>query len=389
MIKSHVVGVIGAGAMGSGIAQVAATAGHEVFVYDTNHKALEKASDKVNKILERLLAKDRLEESEQKAIINRIHWTDKWTDLAACQLIIEAIVEDLSLKKEVFSRLEALVDDHTILASNTSSLSIASISSACKIKGRVAGLHFFNPPPLMPLVEIIPALGTDQSTVNLLLELVKDWRKIPVLAMDTPGFIVNRIARPFYGEALRIYEEGWMDLPTGEQGFATIDWAMREVGGFRMGPFELMDYIGNDVNFAVTQSVYLAFFNDPRYRPSVTQQRLTEAGCLGRKTGRGYYTYMEGKPVIEPIRDSKRDRAIVNRILAMLINEAVDALRLKIASAEDIELAMTKGANYPKGLLAWGREWGYDKVYEKIMEFRNTYHEERYRPSPLLLAYDE
>ena len=213
---------------------------------------------------------------------------------------------------------------------------------------------------------------------------MKTWNKVPVIAKDTPGFIVNRIARPFYGEALRIYEEGWAGVPEGTKGFATIDNAMRETGGFRMGPFELMDYIGNDVNYAVTESVYNAFYQDPRYRPSITQRRYSEAGWLGRKSGRGYYDYSGNASPVSPVRDKKLQQKIVDRILAMLINEAVDALYLRIAGEEDIELAMTRGVNYPKGLLAWGRETGFDKVLARIEELHEFYREDRYRPSPLL-----
>ena len=246
------------------------------------------------------------------------------------------------------------------------------------------GTHFFNPAPLMPLVEVIPAIGTNLKLIDLVVGLMKKWGKTPVIAKDTPGFIVNRIARPFYGEALRIYEEGWEGITEGEEGFATIDWAMREIGGFKMGPFELMDYIGNDVNFAVTESVFTAFFFDPRYRPSITQRRYSEIGWLGRKSGRGYYDYSDNSIQLEPIEDNELGKKIVNRVLSMLINEAVDALYLHIASAEDIELAMTKGVNYPKGLLAWGKEIGYNKILRQINELHKFYCEDRYRPSPLL-----
>ena len=197
------------------------------------------------------------------------------------------------------------------------------------------------------------------------------------MTSDTPGFIVNRIARPFYGESLRLLEEGIADV-------ATIDWALREVGGFRMGPFELMDFIGNDVNYAVTTSVFEAFFYDPRYRPALTQRRLVEAGLYGRKRGRGYYDYREGATKPEPVQDSALGRRIVDRVVAMLVNEACEALHMRVASAADIETAMTKGVNYPKGLLAWGDEIGADQVLRRLEALQAEYGEERYRPSPLL-----
>lgn len=378
------IGIVGAGAMGSGIAQVAATAGHQVFVYDSNRGALQSAKEKLTKILNRLIEKGRLDKNGADAINSRISWVEDLSALSESSLIIEAIIERLDIKKEVFSKLESFVSETCILASNTSSLSIASIASACDKKDRVVGIHFFNPAPLMPLVEIIPGITTSESLPAELMDLMRTWGKTPVLTKDTPGFIVNRIARPFYGEALRIFEESWLGIPDGEAGFATIDWAMKEIGGFKMGPFELMDYIGNDINYAVTESVFAAFYYDARYRPSITQRRYSEAGWLGRKTGRGYYNYEEGSQKKEALKDEVIGRKIMNRIVAMLINEAVDALYLKIASPEDIETAMTKGVNYPKGLLSWGREVGFDVILRELNYLQAEYVEDRYRPSPLL-----
>ena len=229
----------------------------------------------------------------------------------------------------------------------------------------------------MALVEIIPAIQTNNALVSEAVELMKKWGKTPVIAKDTPGFIVNRVARPFYGEAIRIYEEGIADM-------ATIDWAMTEIGGFRMGPFTLMDYIGHDVNYVVTETVFQSFFYDPRYKPSFSQKRLLEAGWLGRKSGKGFYNYAEGSTLPEPNKDMVLGTEIFERILAMLINEAVDALYLNIASANDLEIAMTKGVNYPKGLLQWCNEWGTDKCLEKLDSLYHQYHEDRYRASALL-----
>jgi 3-hydroxybutyryl-CoA dehydrogenase len=294
-----------------------------------------------------------------------------------CDLVIEAIAEDLRVKQEAFRRIEEAVGDQCLLATNTSSLSVTAIASACRLPGRVLGIHFFNPAPLMPLVEIVPALQTAAETTLKGRVIVDGWGKTTVLAADTPGFIVNRIARPFYREALRIFEEGIADK-------AIIDWAMRELGGFRMGPFELMDLIGNDINLAVSRAVFEGFNYDPRYRPSVSQQRLVEAGWLGRKSGRGHYDYAQGAPVPTPDTDPDRGQAIVDRILAMLINEAVDAVFWKVASPADIELSMTKGVNYPKGLLAWGDEIGPAVILDRMDTLQREYGEDRYRTSPLL-----
>jgi 3-hydroxybutyryl-CoA dehydrogenase len=241
----------------------------------------------------------------------------------------------------------------------------------------VVGVHFFNPAPVMPLVEIVPAITSSRERVEWARALVDAWGKTTVLATDTPGFIVNRIARPFYGESLRILEEGIADVPT-------IDWAMRELGGFRMGPFELMDFIGNDVNFAVTTSVFESFFYDPRYRPALTQRRLVEAGLLGRKRERGYYDYRAGAVVPEPSQDRVLGQQVVDRVVAMLVNEAVDAVFLRVASPSDIELSMTKGVNYPRGLLAWGDAIGAAEILRRLETLQAEYGEDRYRPSPLL-----
>ncbi|MBL4625493.1 MAG: 3-hydroxybutyryl-CoA dehydrogenase, partial [Flavobacteriales bacterium] len=227
------------------------------------------------------------------------------------------------------------------------------------------------------LVEIIPAVQTSEETKNRARKLIDGWGKVSVITKDTPGFIVNRVARPFYGEALKIYEEGVAD-------FSTIDWAMTELGGFRMGPFTLMDFIGNDINYSVTESVFAAFYYDPRYRPSLTQKRHSEAGWFGRKSGRGYYSYAEGEVKPEPVKDTVVGQEIVDRIVAMLINEAVDALFLNIATAEDLDLAMTKGVNYPKGLLRWADEIGLAIVLKRLEDLQELYGEDRYRPSPLM-----
>jgi 3-hydroxybutyryl-CoA dehydrogenase len=293
-------------------------------------------------------------------------------------------VEEIEQKQIAFRSMEAIVDKHTILASNTSSLSISAMGAHLQHPERILGVHFFNPAPVMRLVEIIPGLQTDPAVTERGKNLIDTWGKTTVIAKDTPGFIVNRVARPYYGEALRILDEGIADEPT-------IDWAMRDLCGFRMGPFELMDFIGHDINYAVTEVVFSNFFFDPRYKPSFTQKRLVDAHFLGRKTGRGFYDYREGAVKPEPTRDEALGREIAQRIIVMLINEAAEALYLRIASRDDIDLAMTRGVNYPKGLLAWADEIGIQNVVEKLDSLYVEYLEDRYRCSPLLrkMARDE
>jgi 3-hydroxybutyryl-CoA dehydrogenase len=375
MNKDTIVGVIGSGAMGAGIAQVAATAGHTVIIYDNNAAILERARKSLSATLEKLQEKGKITSAAD--ILQRMSFAGDLSAFKDCGLVIEAIVELLDVKKAVFAEAEKVVSEDCILASNTSSLSITSIAAACQNPSRVLGLHFFNPAPLMALVEIIPAIQTNEALLPAARELMLHWGKTPVIARDTPGFIVNRIARPFYGEAIRIYEEGIADMPT-------IDWAMTEIGGFRMGPFALMDYIGHDVNYVVTETVFRSFFYDSRYKPSFSQKRLLEAGWLGRKSGKGFYDYKEGGVLPAAQQDEVRGMEICERILAMLINEAADTLYLNIASSADIETAMTKGVNYPKGLLQWCDEWGASQCLSRLDSLYNMYHEERYRASRLL-----
>ncbi|MDO7886737.1 3-hydroxyacyl-CoA dehydrogenase NAD-binding domain-containing protein [Hymenobacter cheonanensis] len=372
-----IIGIIGSGAMGAGIAQVVATAGHPVRLLDQNAAALSNATASIAASLRKLAEKGKLTPEAAEAAIGRLHPTADMRDFADCGLVIEAIVEDLVVKQQAFRQVEALVAADCVLASNTSSLSITSIAAACQHPGRFVGIHFFNPAPLMQLVEIIPAVQTRAGLADEMKALVAGWGKRPVLAQDTPGFIVNRVARPFYGEAIRILEEGIADT-------ATIDWALTELGGFRMGPFALMDFIGHDVNYRVTESVFTAFFYDPRYRPSFTQRRLFEAGYYGRKAGRGFYDYAAGASQSAPTRDAELGQRIVQRVVAMLINEAAEALHLRVASAADLELAMTTGVNYPKGLLAWADELGPATVLATLDGLYHDYHEDRYRASMLL-----
>jgi 3-hydroxybutyryl-CoA dehydrogenase len=371
------ISIIGAGSMGSGIAQVAATADCKVKIFDTNPAVLETADKKLRKILARLVEKGRIDEAKQNSILNNIKYITDLKEIADANLVIEAIIENLEIKKTVFKNIENIVSKYCILASNTSSLSIASIAAACEVPERVVGIHFFNPAPLMKLVEIIPAIQTADVVLEQAKSIIDSWGKLTVLVKDTPGFIVNRVARPFYGEALRILEENVADA-------ATIDWAMTELGGFRMGPFTLMDYIGHDVNYTVTETVFKAFYYDERYKPSFTQKRLAEAGYLGRKTGKGFYDYSENAVKPEPNKDENLGKYIVNRIVMMLINEAADALFLNVATRDDIDTAMTKGVNYPKGLLKWADELGIATVVSRLDALFDDYRESRYRCSPLL-----
>lgn len=363
--------------MGTGIAQVAATAGCDVVVCDTHKPALVKAADALQKTLLKAVEKGKMERSEAEAIFGRVKFVDYMGQFSDCNMVIEAIVEDLAIKQEAFRKMERSAGPNTILATNTSSLSVTALGAVLEHPERLIGVHFFNPAPLMRLVEIIPALQTDPATVQNVRAWVGTWGKTTVLAKDTPGFIVNRVARPFYGEALRLYEEGIADI-------ATIDWAMRTFGGFRMGPFELMDLIGHDVNYAVTETVFQNMYYDPRYKPSLTQKRLVEARYLGQKNQRGFYDYRPGAQRPEPKQDDMLGQALADRVIAMLINEAADALHWNIASRDDLDLAMTTGVNYPKGLLAWADEIGVAKVVSRLDALYADYLEDRYRCSPLL-----
>ncbi|HJU76052.1 MAG TPA: 3-hydroxyacyl-CoA dehydrogenase NAD-binding domain-containing protein [Gemmatimonadaceae bacterium] len=382
MAEQPVIGVVGAGAMGSGIAQIAAMHGHQVVLADTQASACHGARERITRALERdmekgRLTKDAVEQTLQRLALVHAADSNSMAALGPCGLVIEAIVEKLDIKQRVFSELEGIVADDCILATNTSSLSVGAIAAACQRPERTLGIHFFNPATIMPLVEIVPGMRSDPAVVDRSRGLVDRWGKTTVVAQDTPGFIVNRVARPYYGEALRILDEGIATI-------SDIDWAMTTLGGFRMGPFELMDFIGHDVNYVVTESVWKALYFDPRFKPSLTQRRLLDAGLLGKKSGRGFYDYASGAERPRPREDNSLGNVILTRIRAMLINEAIDAVHHRVTSAAEVEVAMTKGMNFPKGLLAWGQELGLGTVLAEIDRLHDEYHEDRYRASPLL-----
>ena len=482
--------VIGAGTMGAGIAEVAAVAGHRVYLCDTNEAALDRGRAQIRASLDRRVAKGRASAEDAASAFARVIAAGPSAPLQGVGLVIEAIVENLDIKVAALTEMARRVDDDAILSTNTSSLSVTALAARLPAPERVAGLHFFNPATILPLVEVVRGHATDPALVETLVATARAWKKTPVVCQSTPGFIVNRVARPFYGEALRLLLE---QQATPE----TVDAVMRECGGFRMGPCELMDLIGHDVNFAVTRSVWQAFFHDPRYQPSLVQQQLVDAGWLGRKSGRGFYDYRDDAPRSD-VRDlpgpaparvriegalgpaqglvalleqaglnvektegagllrvdgvalaltdgrsagarshalgepavlfdlaldyaaSKRialsaaegtpadviaqaaglfialgkqvsllgDAAglAVSRTVAMLVNEAADAVQQGIASEADIDAAMTGGVNYPIGPLAWGRRVGLDYVAAVLSHLSQGYGEDRYRVSPWLQA---
>ncbi len=375
------VAVLGAGAMGTGIGQIAVQNGCHVVYYDSFPGATDLSKASIEKIFNRLAEKGKITSQQKEEMLGRMQWSADIDAVSGADLVVEAVIEDLDVKKDLFAKVEPLLRSDAWLCTNTSSLSIAALSSGLTHPERFGGLHFFNPAPLMPLVEVVPGVKTGDDFTETMEALMLEWGKVPVVAKDTPGFIVNKVARPFYSEAIKLYEEGVASV-------AEIDAAVKSIG-FRMGPFELTDLIGHDVNYTVTETVWSQFFYDPRFRPSITQKRLKEAGLFGRKTGRGFYNYASGMDAavvaqeeveIDPLLSEK----IVERILCLIINEALDAVWQGIASPENVDLAMTKGVNYPKGPIQWGREMGWDQVLGTLKRCHKHYGDDRYRPCPLL-----
>jgi 3-hydroxybutyryl-CoA dehydrogenase len=379
------VSVIGAGAMGSGIAQVAAQAGHEVHLVDAVPGAAGAAVDRLTTALGKLAAKGRISDDDARAAADRLYSAESVADLPACRLVVEAIREDLDDKQALFRELSERQPAETLLASNTSSLDITAIGEHTAYPGRVLGLHFFNPPPLMRLVEVVRGTATSPETLAAAAELVSAWGKTPVQCTSTPGFIVNRVARPFYGEAQRMLQDGLADA-------ATLDEALRRAG-FPMGPLELTDFIGQDVNLAVGTSVWEQTGHDPRYEPTRLQQDLVASGRLGRKSRQGIYAYAADGSAVGAVPDEARLAELVGgpveadpvaRTVAMLVNEAVDLVARGEASAEDVDTAMVLGTNYPLGPIAWGQEIGLDVVRQQLEALDRAYPGGRYRPSPAL-----
>lgn len=375
------VAVLGAGAMGTGIGQIAVQNGCHVVYYDSFPGATDRSKASIEKVFNRLAEKGKITSEQKEEMLGRMQWSADVDAVSGADLVVEAVIEDLDVKKDLFAKVEPLLRSDAWLCTNTSSLSIAALSSGLTHPERFGGLHFFNPAPLMPLVEVVPGVKTGDDFTETMEALMLEWGKVPVVAKDTPGFIVNKVARPFYSEAIKLYEEGVASV-------AEIDAAVKSIG-FRMGPFELTDLIGHDVNYTVTETVWSQFFYDPRFRPSITQKRLKEAGLFGRKTGRGFYNYASGidaavvaqeEVEIDPMLSEK----IVERILCLIINEALDAVWQGIASPENVDLAMTKGVNYPKGPIQWGREMGWDQVLGTLKRCHKHYGDDRYRACPLL-----
>ena len=367
------IAVVGAGTMGAGIAESAALAGMKAVMLDVREDALDRGRQTIERDLDRRLKKGRISENERREILERVSTTTSVDDCAEAPLVVEAVVESMDVKRKVFADLEGVVGSDAVLATNTSSLSVAGIAAATQSPERIVGMHFFNPVPAMKLVEIVTGPATDPSAVRRAEETSERLGKTPVRVSDTPGFIVNRVARPFYLEAFRIVETG------GDP--ATVDAAVRGAG-FRMGPLELADLIGHDINLAVSESLFERYYYQPRFRPSFLQRSMVEAGSLGRKSGRGFYEYESGEgeksgETTEPSED------VALRIISCIVNEAFLALSEGVASAEDIDQAMKLGANYPKGPFAWAEEIGARSILETLDSLRET-HGDAYLASPLL-----
>jgi 3-hydroxybutyryl-CoA dehydrogenase len=380
------IGVLGAGTMGAGIVQVAAEAGLDVIVHDPVEGATDRARRRVQGFLERKVAKGQLSEDLALAAAARIQSGSSLEALAVADVVVEAIPEDVQLKRDAFRRLDAVTEVSTILATNTSSLSVARIASAASDPGRVIGMHFFNPVPLMALVEVVPGPLTATDVVDSVALLARRLGKTPVVAADTPGFIVNRVQRAYYLEAYRILEEGAAEIEA-------IDDAMRGIG-FRLGPFELADVVGTDVNLAAGIAIFEGFFGDPRYRPAQVQRRVVDAGRLGQKANAGFYDYgAEGArgaswPVLARSgRVAALDPAQIEaRILAAIVNEAASAVADGVAMPEAIDTAMRLGTNWPEGPLAWGERIGLPPVVHTLDALHAAVPDGRYRVVPLLRA---
>jgi 3-hydroxybutyryl-CoA dehydrogenase len=370
------IGIVGAGAMGGGIAQVAAVAGEHVLVYDAVPAASTQTAQRIADRLQRDVSKGRLSAEQATQALARLRAVDDLRDLADADLVVEAVVESLVVKRGLFADLERVCHTDAVLATNTSTLSVTDVAAPLRHPERVCGMHFFNPAPLMRLVEVPVGTLTDPAVADRVVKTAEAWGKTAVRCASTPGFIVNRIARPYYGEAQRIADEGLAS-------YAEIDAAMR-AAGFKMGPFALADLIGNDVNLASAISVWVQTGHDPRYEPTTSQRELVEAGHLGRKTGRGWFCY-------EPPEDTDADvelelaTRIQQRVVAMLVNEAAALVDRGEANSHDVDTAMRLGTNYPFGPLEHGDEWGPSAVLDVLDTLDAEHSGGRYRAAERLV----
>ncbi|HEX8941434.1 MAG TPA: 3-hydroxyacyl-CoA dehydrogenase NAD-binding domain-containing protein [Candidatus Limnocylindrales bacterium] len=381
------IGVVGAGTMGAGIAQLALEHGHDVLLHDVDAAAVARGRERIADGLARRVAKRGLDdeaaaEATSQAMA-RLRDAASLEDVAAeADLVVEAALEQLDLKRTIFAALDAGGPPTTLLATNTSALSVSALAAATTRPERVLGLHFFNPAPLLPLVEVVAGEASDGACLDAAARLVASWGKTPVRVRDVPGFIVNRVNRPFTLEPLRL-------LTAGEAGVARIDAAL-EAAGYPMGPFALMDLVGIDVNLAVAVTLWEGFFGEPRFRPSPVQRRLVDGGHLGRKTRRGFYRYDEAgtrlgtAPEFEAAPDGGLpDEAIVERVVLAIVNEAFHALGEGVATPDDIDLALELGARHPRGPFAGAERLGLGHVVRRLDEL-TALEGERFRPAPAL-----
>ena len=380
------VGVLGAGTMGAGIAQVAIEAGLDVVAHDPVEGAVERARGRIDGFLRRKVEKGQLTAGDADAALERIRAATGLEEVGGVDLVVEAAPEDLELKRDLFRRLDAVADADTILATNTSSLSVGRIAAATAHPGRVVGMHFFNPVPLMALVEVVAGPLTDAAVADSVALLARRLGKTPVVAADTPGFIVNRVQRAYYLEAYRIHEAGLAPIDA-------IDDAMRGIG-FRMGPFELADVVGTDVNLAAGTAIFDGYYGDARYRPAQVQRRVVDAGRLGRKSGGGYYDYGAdgtrgapwpalGRTGLLPALDAPQIEA---RVLACIVNEAASAVADGVAAPDAIDTAMRLATNWPEGPLAWAERIGLPSIVQTLDALHAVVPDGRYRVEPLLRA---
>jgi len=366
------IAVVGAGTMGAGIAESAVLAGMSVAVLDVREEALERGRQSIERDLARRVKKGSISEGEREDALGRLRTTTSVANLSGASLVVEAVIEDMSVKQKVFRDLEGVVGEQTVLATNTSSLSVAGIAAATGSPERVVGMHFFNPVPAMRLVEVVAAPSTETYALSRAEEVCERLGKTPVRVSDTPGFIVNRVARPFYLEALRIVESG------GDPG--RVDAMVREAG-FRMGPLELADLIGHNVNLSVSESLFERYYYPPRFRPSYVQRSMVEAGDLGRKSGQGFYDYAGDGGARHSGKEPSEDVAL--RVISCIVNEAFLALSEGVATVEDIDRAMKLGANYPRGPFEWTDEIGPDRILHTLDTLRAT-HGDAYLAAPSL-----